>query len=181
MLTVGRLFLTVVVVISLIAGLIAGSVLASFSGSASTHIITETNISLSTLFSTISEVYVSTVYSSTGQPSITVTQLFAGQDNTYSFAIWASNPQSTVANISVVSSNAELTQVIQFNVSILSSLFVGPSFPIIPGNCSAFYLNYSNGTIIPTEVNKAENVLITKSEVLGLIQVNYAPCAIYYR
>jgi hypothetical protein len=179
--TVGRLFFAVAVVISLVVGLIAGSVWSSFSGSANTHIITETNTSLSTLFSTISEVYVSTVYSSTGQPSVTVTQLFAGQVNTYSFSIWASNPKSTVSNISMVSSNAALTQVIQFNVSILSSLFVGPSFQIIPSNCSTFYLNYSNGTIIPTEVNQPENVLITKSEVLGLIQMNYAPCAIYYR
>ncbi|MGI0090515.1 MAG: hypothetical protein ACREBS_02290, partial [Nitrososphaerales archaeon] len=81
-----------------------------------------------------------------------------------------------ITNITLVTGLSDRTQIIRFHVSVLSYLFISPSWTILQNsNGSAFYLTYyPGGATIPTAFDPTDNLLYTAHQTQGWIQINSA-------
>lgn len=170
----------IVIMVAVIAAAFGGYSISSLNQRpVTTQTTTLTSVVTTSYSQTVVSIETVTQTSSIFQNPITVTQTLAGQNYTYSFAIWPSNPKATIENLSVITAETDRQQVVQFTVSIPSFLFVSPSFQYnINSNCSGLELDYSNGTIIPINENVSENILSTTNQVEGVIQILYGMCAL---
>lgn len=94
----------------------------------------------------------------------------------YSISLWASDPRTSIINVTVKQSNSNPGQLIQFYFTNMSFLFASPSFSLVPNNCTTLYTAFRNGTVIPSFVNATENVLISSQRLNGWIEIDSSPC-----
>ena len=102
----------------------------------------------------------------------TITDNF--ENSSLTFLIWSNNTsvQNPISNITILTNNTVSCQVVRFDVSPMSYLFIHPAV-IVNNNGSFFGLTYANGTQVSYLANASQDFYYTNGTVSGTIDMTF--------
>jgi hypothetical protein len=163
---IGVSFLGIVVIIAIVGSGLYFLSQMSISTITSTTISSDSTLSSSTSFSSNFTINTTEETHSTN----TIRDNYTSE----SFLIWSNNTsiQDPISNISVITNETVSCQVIQFNVSPMSFVFIHPPY-VVNNNGTFFGLAYANGTSIPYLANANQDFYYTNGAIAGTVDMTF--------
>ncbi len=127
-----------------------------------------TTTTTSNIFTTVTFTYIyTTTYAITTN---TITDNYTYE----TFLIWSNNTsvQNPISNIVVITNGSVSCQVIQFDVSPASFIFIHPPY-VVNNNGTFFGLTYSNSTSVSYLANASQDFYYTNGAIAGVIDMTF--------